>query len=269
MPRETRRSFLKKTAAAATFGLAATGRAAGANERVVVGLIGCGGRGPGVAAAMGNVGFVCDPDAKRAAAAAKKFNVASGRAVTDMRRIFDDKSVDAVIVATPDHWHAPAAIAACEAGKHVYVEKPSSHNFRESRLLLDAARRNDVVVQHGTQSRSNPLIVGAMQMLREGVIGDVLVAKAWNVQRRRNIGHQQPSDPPDGVDYDTWVGPAQFVPFQRNRFHYDWHWWYNFGTGDVGNDGTHEIDYARWGLNQPRPNDTNYLEYGDYNELFR
>jgi predicted dehydrogenase len=153
-----------------------------------------------------------------------------------------------VVVATPDHWHAPAAILACEAGKHVYVEKPQSHNLRESRLLLDAARRNQVVVQHGTQSRSSPLIAGAVQMLREGVIGDVLVAKAWNIQRRGSIGHEQPSEPPAGVDYDAWVGPAEFVPFQKNRFHYHWHWWYNFGTGDIGNDGTHEIDYARWGL---------------------
>ena len=153
-----------------------------------------------------------------------------------------------VVVATPDHWHAPAAILACEAGKHVYVEKPQSHNLRESRLLLDAAQRNKVVVQHGTQSRSDPLVAGAVQMLREGVIGDVLVAKAWNVQQRGNIGHEQPSDPPAGLDYDMWVGPAEFVPFQKNRFHYQWHWWHNFGTGDIGNDGTHEIDYARWGL---------------------
>jgi predicted dehydrogenase len=113
---------------------------------------------------------------------------------------------------------------------------------------VDAARRNKVVVQHGTQSRSDELIAGAVQMIREGVIGDVLVARAWNVQRRRNIGHGVPSDPPAGVDYDQWVGPAKFLPYQENRFHYDWHWWYNFGTGDVGSDGTHEIDYARWGL---------------------
>jgi predicted dehydrogenase len=137
---------------------------------------------------------------------------------------------------------------ACEAGKHVYVEKPQSHNLRESRLLVDAARRNKVVVQHGTQSRSNPLIAGAVQMLREGVIGDVLVAKAWNIQRRKNIGRAKPSAPPAGLDYDLWVGPAEWMPFQKNRFHYDWHWWYNFGTGDIGNDSTHEIDYARWGL---------------------
>jgi predicted dehydrogenase len=174
--------------------------------------------------------------------------VRAKHAVSDLRRVLDDRTVDAVVVATPDHWHAPIAIMACEAGKHVYVEKPQSHNLRESRLLVDAARRNKVVVQHGTQSRSSPLIAGAVQMLREGVIGDVLVAKAWNIQRRGNIGRAAPSDPPPGLDYDLWVGPAEWMPFQKNRFHYDWHWWYNFGTGDIGNDGTHEIDYARWGL---------------------
>jgi predicted dehydrogenase len=137
---------------------------------------------------------------------------------------------------------------ACNSGKHVYVEKPCSHNFREGQLLVEAARRNKVVVQHGTQSRSNPMIANAMQLLKEGVIGDVLTAKAWNIQRRKNIGTSSPSEPPSEVDYDTWVGPAEFMPFQKNRFHYDWHWWHNFGTGDIGNDGAHEIDIARWGL---------------------
>jgi predicted dehydrogenase len=168
--------------------------------------------------------------------------------VTDLRRILDDRDIDAVVIAAPDHWHAPAAILACEAGKHVYVEKPCSHNFRESQLLLAAARRNKVVVQHGTQQRSRKFTKNAIQMIHEGAIGDVLVAKAWNVQRRRDIGHARPAAVPPGVDYDMWVGPAEMVPFQPNRFHTDWHWWYNFGTGDIGNDGCHEIDYARWGL---------------------
>jgi len=153
-----------------------------------------------------------------------------------------------VIIAAPDHWHAPAAILACEAGKHVYVEKPCSHNFRESQLLLAAARRTGVVVQHGTQQRSRKFTIDAIESLRDGEIGDVLVAKAWNVQRRDNIGHAGPTDPPPGLDYDQWVGPAEMVPFQPNRYHKSWHWWYNFGTGDIGNDGAHEIDYARWGL---------------------
>ena len=253
MSHSTRRTFLKNVGAASA-GAAAIHHTAmlaaeSANERIVVGVIGCGGRGTGLAGAFAgaaDVAWVCDPDEARAAKAQK--TAGAKQAAADLRRVLDDKSVDAVVIATPDHWHAPATILACEAGKHVYVEKPQSHNFRESRLLLDAARRNRVVVQHGTQSRTSPLVAGAVQMLREGIIGEVLVAKAWNVQRRGNIGHAQPSDPPPGVDYDAWVGPAEFVPFQRNRFHYTWHWWYNFGTGDVGNDGVHEIDYALWGL---------------------
>jgi len=249
MAHQTRRTFVKKagaiSAGAATLGWAGNVRAAEANDKIVFGVIGCGGRGGGF---CNGAAYVCEPDKKRLAGAAKKAGVKESHAVTDMRRIFDDKSVDAVIIAAPDHWHAPAAIMACDAGKHVYVEKPCSHNLRESRLLLDAARRNKVVVQHGTQHRSNKMIAGAVQMLREGVIGDVLAARAWNVQRRGSIGHAEPGKPPADVDYDAWVGPAEFVPFQRNRFHYNWHWWYNFGTGDIGNDGTHEIDYARWGL---------------------
>ncbi len=253
MSDSNRRSFLKHTAAASS-GAAAwawTGglNAAGANQRLSVGVIGCGGQGRRLAnafASMADIAYVCDPDESRRGPTQQQ--VRAKHAVSDLRRMLDDRTVDAVVVATPDHWHAPVAIMACEAGKHVYVEKPQSHSLRESRLLVGAARRNKVVVQHGTQSRSDPFIANAIRMLREGVIGEVLVAKAWNIQRRRNIGRERPSDPPPGVDYDLWVGPAEWMPFQKNRFHYDWHWWYNFGTGDIGNDGTHEIDYARWGL---------------------
>ena len=261
MQHSTRRGFLTTSGAGVTGAalLTATTKARatfGANT-VNVGLIGCGGRGSSViqsfvSADNCRVGAVCDPDNDRAARLAGRLGkFQSGATPTvqdDLRRVLDDGSIDAVVIATPDHWHAPAAILACDAGKHVYVEKPCSHNLREGRLLVEAARRNKRVVQHGTQSRSHQLIVDAMQMLEEGIVGDVLVAKAWNVQRRGNIGHEQPSDPPPGLDYDVWVGPAEYVPFQKNRFHYSWHWWFNFGTGDMGNDGVHELDYARWGL---------------------
>ncbi len=189
---------------------------------------------------------ICDVDEARLAAALKIAPKAKG--VADMRTLFDDPSIDAVSIATPDHWHAPAAILACEAGKHVYVEKPCCHNFHEGRLLIQAAKKHRRVVQHGTQQRSNMMTANAIQMLREGIIGDVLVAKAWNVQRRNNIGREKPSSPPPNFDYDLWIGPAPMVPFQKNRHHYSWHWWYDFGTGDLGNDGVHELDYARWGL---------------------
>jgi predicted dehydrogenase len=192
------------------------------------------------------VAAVVDPDSARRGQAATELAAADGGA--DLRRVLDDPGIHAVIVATPDHWHAPAAILACDAGKHVYVEKPCSHNLREARLLRETARRRGLVVQHGTQSRSNPLVADAVALVREGLIGEVLFARAWNVQRRRDIGRRQPSDSPPGVDYDLWVGPAPLVPFQDNRFHYTWRWWHAFGCGDVGNDGTHELDIARWGL---------------------
>jgi predicted dehydrogenase len=135
-----------------------------------------------------------------------------------------------------------------DAGKHVYVEKPCSHNLHEGQLLVSAAARTGMIVQHGTQARSTPGFQEAVQMLREGEIGEVLVARVWNIQRRNDIGRDQPSDPPAGFDYDLWLGPAPYVPFQANRHHYNWHWWYDFGTGDTGNDGVHELDMARWGL---------------------
>ena len=257
MSTRNRRTFLKQAstglAGAAVLTHTASTRAAGANDRIVIGAIGCGGQGRSLierfSGAQGvELAYVCDPDAGRAAKGAKAARDHHPKVVSDLRRILDDKSVDAVTIGTPDHWHAPAAILACQAGKHVYVEKPCSHNIREGRLLVEAARRNKRVVQHGTQSRSAPLIAHGIQLLRQGIIGDVLVAKAWDVQRRGSIGHASPSSPPAGVDYDLWVGPAPFVPFQKNRFHYDWHWWYAFGTGDMGNDGVHEMDIARWGL---------------------
>lgn len=252
--RTSRRKFIGYAGAAGAVQFMATSRTpalASAGESVSIALIGCGRQGRGVAAQFAKlpgvrIAALCDPDQGRRDEA--RAELSAGEPVADLRRVIDDRSIDAVIVATPDHWHAPASIMACAAGKHVYVEKPCSHNLREARLLLEAARRHRVVVQHGTQSRSNPVIAGAIDLLRDGAIGDVLVAKAWNIQRRDNIGHAKPSTPPPGVDYDLWVGPAPMVPFQQNRFHYNWRWWKNFGNGDVGNDGTHEIDYARWGL---------------------
>lgn len=245
MSKTSRRTFLigggAALAKAATTGAAPAPPA----KRVRLGLIGCGVRGR---AFLRNVSAVCDPDAERLAQAAQTAGVDSRNAVSDFRRLLDDPDIDAVVIATPDHWHAPAAILACQAGKHVYLEKPCSHNFRECQLLLQAADESGVVVQHGTQSRSRPAIRDAISRLHDGVIGDVVVAKAWNIQQRDAIGHESPSSPPPSIDYNAWVGPAEWAPYQANRLHSTWHWWWNFGTGDIGNDGAHEIDYARWGL---------------------
>ena len=233
----------------------ATPRALANSDRqsMSVALIGCGGRGRSVCRVMAGmpgvkVTWLCDANKDRLATTAREFSVSEKRAVSDMRTVYDDEAVDAVLVATPDHWHAPAAILACNAGKHVYVEKPCSHNIREGRLLVEAARRHNCVVQHGTQVRSTPMMIRATELLRDGIIGDVLVAKAWNIQRRSSIGHQTPSNPPRELDYDLWTGPVPLLPYQTNRVMKGWHWWYHFGTGDMGNDGIHDLEYARWGL---------------------
>lgn len=262
-----RRQFLQSAGAAAIVVAHAAPRTALAKskEQLRIGFIGCGGRTQSLVrefAGHCTYAWACDTDAMRLAAFQKR--AGCEKSTGDLRQVIDDPTVDAVVIATPDHWHAPAAIMAADAGKHVYVEKPCSHNLREGRMLVDAARRNKVVIQHGTQSRNDPMIADAMQMIREGRIGEVLVAKAWNVQRRKNIGHGTVTDPPAHVDYDTWVGPAQWLPFQANRFHYDWHWWHNFGTGDIGNDGTHEIDMARWGLGVSGLPDTAMAVGGKY-----
>src|SRR5688572_14481793 len=227
MSTSSRRVFLQQAGLGTmALGMAGTLHARSASEKVVVGLIGCGGRARRF---FDYADYLCDPDAARLGEAAKQTGVPAARTVADMRRLLDDPTIDAVVIATPDHWHAPAAMLALEAGKHVYVEKPCSHNFRESQLLLDAARRSDRVVQHGTQQRSSPIASDAVAMLREGVIGTVLVAKAWNVQLRPNIGHAQPAPIPRNLDYELWLGPSPFVPFQPNRLHYNWHWWHAFG----------------------------------------
>jgi predicted dehydrogenase len=254
---KTRRQFIKETSAATAAALAMPSiGVAGANDKVVMAVIGPGGMGSSLLksfAALKDVAiaYVCDPDSDRMAAAAQSAEKTSGakpKSEKDMRRIFEDKAVDAVIIATPDHWHAPATILACEAGKHVYVEKPCSHNIREGRLMVEAARRFKRVVQTGTQSRSVPHVIKAMELLRGGAIGEVLVAKAWNSQRRGSIGRAKPSDPPASLDYELWIGPAKMRRYQSNLLHGIWRWWFDFGTGDMGNDGVHDIDLARWGL---------------------
>jgi predicted dehydrogenase len=232
-----------------------------AADKVRLGFIGTGGRGkslirvaaqtPGTA-----ITHVCDVDHARLEEAqqlAFKAGYTNVRASADMRRMLEDREVDAVVIATPDHWHAPAAILGCESGKDVYVEKPVSHNLREGRLLVEAARRHNRIVQAGMQARSRPSTIRGIEIARSGRLGRILVAKAWNSQLRRNIGHQPDGPVPKGVDYDTWVGPAQMVPFNANRFHYNWHWHWDFGTGDLGNDGAHQIDIARWALGVAAP----------------
>jgi predicted dehydrogenase len=256
MKTTSRRSFIKQTGtfvAAAPF-VARSAQSPG--DRIVLGFVGPGGQGTNLLQSFGGmkdvaIAAVCDVDRKRAEAAAKMADKLTGNApktVSDMRELLANKEIDAVVIATPDHWHAPATILACDAGKHVYVEKPCSHNIREGRLMLEAARRNKRIVQVGTQSRSAPHLREGIERLKNGAIGEILVAKSWNSQLRGNIGKRKPSPPPAELDYDSWVGPAPMRPYQSNLLHGSWRWFFDFGCGDMGNDGVHDIDIARWGL---------------------
>ena len=258
--RTPRRQFIKSSSVSistlATVHLTSGLRAASPNEKVSLGIIGPGGMGRNHIVNINKrkdveIAFVCDPDTSHQANAAKLVESGTGikpKQVGDLREILEVKSVDAVFIATPDHWHAPAAILAAEAGKHVYVEKPCSHNVHEGRLMIEAARRNKRVMQVGTQSRSTKHVMKAMELLHNGAIGRVLVAKAWNSQKRSSIGKAAPSAPPSHLDFETWLGPASNLPYQRNMLHGIWRWWRAFGTGDMGNDGVHDLDIARWGL---------------------
>lgn len=254
-----RRIFLQTATAGAALGRPAVP----ANDKINVAVIGVRGRGRGLAATFAaqadvNLACLCDVDERVYPKAARQVEEVSGKRpplVKDLRRVLDDASVDAVVIATPDHWHAPATILACDAGKDVYVEKPASHNLREGRLMVEAARRNNRIVQVGTQSRSRPSTRAAIDYVRSGKIGEVLMAKAWNVQLRDDIGHKVDSPAPPEVDYDAWIGAAPSLPFNENRFHYQWHWHWNFGTGDIGNDGVHQMDIARWALGAGSPSE--------------
>ncbi len=170
------------------------------------------------------------------------------RTTGDFRRVLDDKSIDAVVVGTPDHWHAIPSIMACQAGKHVYVEKPCSHNLREGQAMLAAARKHDRVMQVGIQSRSGRHFAEALEYIRSGALGKVTFARGGETARQKSIGHPADADPPAGVDYDMWLGPAPKRRFNPNRFHSNWRWFFDYGTGDLGNDGVHRIDYARRAL---------------------
>ncbi len=244
-------------------GASALGQAAvSANEKVNVALVGCGSRGRG----LGNwftklpesqLVAVCDPDESRSGQMAdqiEKSGAKRPKLVEDFRSLLDRNEIDAIVIATPDHWHTPAAIMACQAGKDVYVEKPCSHNIHEGRQLVNAARKYKRVVQHGTNLRATPVYEQAWKQIQDGAIGKVMMVKAINNQRRA-LYPPRPDEPvPSGVNYDLWLGPAQKRPFNKNCFHTSWHWNWDFGTGDIGNDGVHQIDIGRWGMNLKAPN---------------
>jgi len=257
-----RRSFLK-TSAAAAVGLGAAARAAadattaqGANEKIRAAVVGINGRGEAHIDGFLDqkdveVAALCDVDESVLNARVAQVEKRTGKkpaAYTDLRKLYEDKSIDVVGIATPNHWHTLAAIWALEAGKDVYVEKPCSHNVFEGRRLVEVAHRTNRIVQHGTQIRSSVAIREAMEKLEEGVIGELYMAKGLCYKWRNTIGRAKEEPVPEGIHYDTWLGPAPVRPFTRNRFHYNWHWHWDYGNGDIGNQGVHQMDVARWGL---------------------
>jgi predicted dehydrogenase len=260
-----RRSFLKKTvlgSASAALGLSRALNAGevAPSERVRAGFVGVGGRAGRLLklfAEQPDVEIVglAEIDQRRVPDAMRLLAQRTDRVPAvygDFRRLVNDSSIDFLVVGTPDHWHAIPTIMACQAGKDVYVEKPDGHNLVEGQRMVAALRKYDRVVQLGIQSRSDPGMQQAMDYLRSGKLGKVLVAKSWESTHQSSIGRPADSDPPAGVDYDTWLGPAPKRPFNPRRFHTHWRWFFDYGTGDLGNDGVHRIDYARMALDMAR-----------------
>jgi predicted dehydrogenase len=256
-----RRTFLSASLATLP-ALTAHGAGNKPNEKLNLAIIGLHNRGKDLLRGFSSfddveIASVCDPDlgvVPKALAALSKKHKRAPKVVQDMRKVFADKDVHAVAIATPDHWHALAAIWACQADKHVYVEKPISHNLIEGRRMVQAARKYDRVVQVGTQRRSAEFLAKAAEYLRAGKLGKVPFARAWIAGARKSIGKVADSKVPDKVDYDLWLGPAPQRPFNRNRFHYNWHWFWDYGTGELGNNGIHGLDVIRWllALDSPR-----------------
>lgn len=231
------------------------------SEKVVVGVVGTNSRGNYLArmfAQLPNVevGYICDVDANvlnKTIAEIEKLTGKKPKGEKDVRKLLEVKDLDAVVIAAPDHWHAPATLMALKAGKHVYVEKPCSHNPAEGEMLVAAASKYNRLVQMGNQRRSFPKMIEAVQALREGTVGRVYFAKGWYANARKPIGVGKVTPVPAHLDYELWQGPAPRKPYKDNLIHYNWHWFWNWGTGEALNNGTHEIDLMRWGLGVEYP----------------
>lgn len=267
----SRRDFLKKTiatSAAISLGGVLPGFSAksythiiGANDRIKVGVMGVHARGLALAQNFAHqknceVISVSDVDSasmNKCAEAVERIQNSRPDALGDFRKALENKEMEAMVIATPDHWHAPAAILACKAGKHVYVEKPCSHNAYEGELLVKAARKYNRKVQMGSQRRSWPNVIEAIRSLHGGVIGRVYFAKGWYTNNRPSIGTGNRIAVPQWLDFDLWQGPAPREDYRDNILHYNWHWFWNWGTGEAGNNGTHFTDLMRWGLQVDYP----------------
>ena len=246
---------------AAALGTTALSAVASPNDTVRIACVGLNGRGKSHMQAftsLPNVDLValCDVDDAVMAKASKFVTEKRGKApvaYSDLRKLLEDKSIDAISIATPNHLHTLQMVWACEAGKDVYVEKPCSHDMFEAKQIVGAARKYNRIVQQGSQSRSNLALQEAVQKMRDGVIGDVYHARGLCYKWRNTIGRKPDEAAPAGVDYDLWLGPAPKRAFSQNRFHYNWHWNWEYGNGDLGNQGIHEVDIARWGLGVKYP----------------
>ncbi|CAH0996412.1 Inositol 2-dehydrogenase/D-chiro-inositol 3-dehydrogenase [Emticicia aquatica] len=265
MKKFTRRDILKATVPSSLAMMAIPtiipSTAFGANDRMRVAVIGINGRGKDhISGFMKQdnveVATLCDVDNVVLQSGAKAFEEKYSKKVQteqDLRKVYEDKSIDAVSIATPNHWHALAAIWACQAGKDVYVEKPACHNLFEGRKLVEAAAKYNRIVQHGVQLRSSVAIQEAIKHLRDGLIGKVYMARGTVYKWRPDIGDLGKSPVPEGLNWDLWQGPAQVRDFSKNYVHYNWHWFWDYGNGDVGNQGIHETDLCMWGLNVGLP----------------
>lgn len=256
-----RRSLLLSASALGLSALTAARAADKPGEKVVLGLIGARIRGNALLKLFASqpdveIAYICDPDLNLIPAILKnlpKKHTREPKIVQDMRKVFDDKEVNAVAIAAPDHWHALATVWACQRDKHVYCEKPASHNVVEGRRMVEAARKYNRVVQIGTQRRSGEYLAEAAEYVRGGGIGKVPFARAWIAGARKTIGKKKDAAVPPKVDYDLWTGPAPLRPFNPNRFHYEWHWNWDYGTGELGNNGIHGLDLVRWMLKLDTP----------------
>ena len=252
---------LARAAAAADEAKAKPVSTKSANDRLRVAVVGVNGRGMShVGGYLGknncDIVAICDCDSgviSKAMNAVAKGQGSPAKFVQDFRKLLDDKSIDVISIATPNHWHALMAVWAMQAGKNVYCEKPATHNVKEGALMLQAARKYDKLCQVGTQSRSTPGMRAAIDFIHQGGIGKVTTAYGTCYKRRKSIGKvDRPTAPPKSMDYDLWCGPAPVVPADRKNIHYDWHWVWAYGNGDFGNQGVHEVDKARWGLQADR-----------------
>ena len=256
-----RRSFLKMGAVATLATAASAKRVLGANDRIRVAVVGVRGRGwdhvKGYKPIEGvELAYFCDADENvlsKRTADAEAMGIPKPQAIVDFRKLIEKKDVDAVSIATPNHWHSLMGVWAAQAGKDIYVEKPCSHNWWEGRQLVRAIDKYKVICQHGSQCRSSEAIREAISQMNSGLLGNVYFARGLCYKWRDTIGHAQPEPVPQGVHYDLWTGPAPLKPFTKNRFHYNWHWIWDTGNGDLGNQGIHELDLARWGLGVELP----------------